>query len=42
MRSVSFGALGYLIVGVFAASWVVSAIVYRLRGYDRIEVTTAG
>jgi len=36
-----FGALGYVIVGIFAASWIVSAAVYRLQGYDRIEVTTA-
>jgi high-affinity nickel-transport protein len=34
----SFGALGYLVVGIFATSWIVSAVVYRLRGYDRIEV----
>ena len=33
-----FGALGYLIVGVFAASWLVSVAVYRLKGYDRIEL----
>jgi high-affinity nickel-transport protein len=34
-----FGMLGYLIVGIFVVSWIVSAAVYRLRGYDRIEVT---
>jgi len=33
----SFGGLGYLIIALFAASWVVSALVYRLRGYDRVE-----
>jgi nickel/cobalt transporter (NiCoT) family protein len=33
-----FGGLGYLIIGIFVLSWVVAAIVYRLRGYDRIEV----
>jgi nickel/cobalt transporter (NiCoT) family protein len=32
-----FGALGYLIVGIFAVSWLVSLVVYRLGGYDRIE-----
>jgi nickel/cobalt transporter (NiCoT) family protein len=32
-----FGALGYLIVGIFAVSWLVSVVVYRLSGYDRIE-----
>ena len=33
------GALGYLVVGIFVTSWIVSACIYRLRGYDRIEVT---
>lgn len=34
----NFGALGYFIVALFVASWVVSALVYRVSGYDRIEV----
>ena len=34
----NFGTLGYLIIAVFAVSWIVSAIVYRARGYDRLEV----
>jgi high-affinity nickel-transport protein len=33
----NFGALGYLIVAVFAVSWIASAIIYRVRGYDRLE-----
>lgn len=33
----NFGALGYLIVGVFVACWVASALIYRLRGYGRLE-----
>jgi len=32
--------LGYLIVGIFIGSWLVSMLVYRLKGYDRIEVQT--
>ena len=32
-----FGALGALIVGIFVLSWLVAAIIYRLRGYDRLE-----
>jgi high-affinity nickel-transport protein len=36
----NFGMLGYLIIGIFAASWVVSVIVYRINGYDRIELRT--
>jgi nickel/cobalt transporter (NiCoT) family protein len=35
-----FGALGYLIVGIFAASWLVSMAVYRWNGYDRIGEST--
>ena len=34
----SFGMLGYLIIGVFALSWLISIAIYRLKGYDRIEV----
>ena len=33
----NFGALGYLIIGVFAVSWVVSILLYRFKGYDRLE-----
>ncbi len=32
------GIVGYLVVGIFIGSWVVSMLVYRLRGYDQIEV----
>jgi high affinity Mn2+ porin len=34
----SFGVLGYGIVALFVASWVVSIIVYRCKGYDRHEM----
>ncbi|HVI50102.1 MAG TPA: HoxN/HupN/NixA family nickel/cobalt transporter [Candidatus Sulfotelmatobacter sp.] len=34
----SFGLLGYLIVGLFIAAWAVSAAIYRLKGYDALEV----
>ena len=37
----NFGAIGYLIIGLFAVAWVVSAAIYRIKGYDRIEVRTA-
>jgi high-affinity nickel-transport protein len=33
----NFGVIGYLIVGIFVASWIVAAVIYRLRGYDRLE-----
>jgi high-affinity nickel-transport protein len=34
----NFGALGYAIIAIFLVSWMVSVIVYRLKGYDDIEV----
>jgi len=36
-----FGLLGYLIVGVFVLSWVASTVIYRLKGYDRLELRVA-
>jgi len=36
-----FELMGYFIVGVFAASWVLSTLVYRWRGYERLPVATA-
>ena len=38
----NFGAIGYLIIGVFVATWIASAIIYRVRGYDRLEVEAGG
>ncbi len=34
----NFGALGYLIIGIFAVSWIVSVLLYRFNGYDRLEL----
>src|SRR5208337_1374631 len=34
----NFGALGYLIIGVFAGSWLVSALIYRAMRYDSVDV----
>jgi high-affinity nickel-transport protein len=34
----NFGALGYLIIAIFILSWMISVIVYRIKGYDDIEV----
>jgi nickel/cobalt transporter (NiCoT) family protein len=33
-----FGTIGYLIVGTFVASWLISIAVYRLKRYDEIEI----
>ena len=35
----NFGTLGYLIIGVFAASWLISVLIYRAKGYEKIVVT---
>jgi len=37
-----FSTFGYLIIAVFVASWVVSAAIYRLKGYDALDVADAG
>ncbi len=35
----NLGIFGVIIIGIFVMSWLVSALIYRVRGYDRIEVT---
>ena len=35
----NFGALGFVIVGVFIFAWAVSALIYRLKGYDQAVVS---
>jgi high-affinity nickel-transport protein len=37
----NFGTLGYLIIAIFLVSWIVSAAIYRWKGYERIEATRA-
>ncbi|HTJ58826.1 MAG TPA: HoxN/HupN/NixA family nickel/cobalt transporter [Devosiaceae bacterium] len=32
-------SLGYAIVGVFVVSWLVSAAIYRLKGFDKLNAT---
>jgi nickel/cobalt transporter (NiCoT) family protein len=36
----NFGALGFVIIGVFIFSWIGSMIVYRVKGFDRLASTT--
>ena len=38
----NFGMLGYLIIGIFVMSWVVSIGVYRLKRYDQLEAHASG
>jgi high-affinity nickel-transport protein len=37
----NFGILGYIIVGIFVLSWLISFIIYRAKRYDQIEVATS-
>lgn len=34
----NFGLLGYLIIGLFAVSWIVSIAIFKWRKFDRLEV----
>jgi nickel/cobalt transporter (NiCoT) family protein len=35
-----FGMVGYLIIAIFVVSWVTAAVIYRVRGYDQLEIKT--
>ena len=37
----SFGLLGVVIVVLFLASWIISTVIYKVKRYDDIEVTTS-
>ncbi len=36
----NFGVVGFVIIGVFVGSWIVSIFIYRMNRYDEIEVNT--
>jgi high-affinity nickel-transport protein len=33
----NLGSLGFAVLGIFIASWIISTIIYRVKGYDRIQ-----
>lgn len=35
----NFGTIGFLIIGLFLSAWLISAAIYRLRGYDDLDIT---
>jgi high-affinity nickel-transport protein len=37
----AFGLLGFTIIGIFIAAWAISVAVYKIKGYDHIEVHAA-
>jgi nickel/cobalt transporter (NiCoT) family protein len=38
----NFGSIGYLIIAVFVATWILAAAIYRLKKYDALEVGETG
>jgi high-affinity nickel-transport protein len=36
----NFGSMGYLIIGLFILSWLVSVMIYRLKGFHRLEAVS--
>jgi high-affinity nickel-transport protein len=38
----NFGTLGYVVVAIFALSWLISIAIYRIRGYDTLEASRQG
>jgi high-affinity nickel-transport protein len=36
----NFDELGFAIIGVFVLAWALSILIYRLKGYDRLETGT--
>lgn len=41
LNGLNFGVLGGIIIGLFVLSWVISTIIYKIKGYDTIEVKPA-
>lgn len=38
LGNLDFGVLGGVIIGIFLLSWIISTIIYKVRGYDKLEV----
>ncbi len=38
----ALGSLGYLVIGVFVAGWLISVAVYKLGGFERLEPAGPG
>ncbi|HEY2036781.1 MAG TPA: hypothetical protein VGG96_07190, partial [Steroidobacteraceae bacterium] len=37
----NFNGLGFMIIGIFIAAWIISMLVYRYKGFDQFEITRA-
>lgn len=38
LGNLDFGVIGFIIIGIFVLSWLISTIIYRVKRYDDIEV----
>ena len=38
----NFGTLGYIIIGIFILSWLISFMIYKAKGYGDLEVAGSG
>ena len=41
LGALDLNTIGFLIVGIFLLSWAVSTIIYKLKRYDDLEISTA-
>jgi len=39
LGALDFERIGYVMIGIFLLSWLASTLVYRLRGYDTLDLT---
>jgi high-affinity nickel-transport protein len=37
-----FGTIGFLIIGLFAGCWMLSVVIYRVRGYNQLDARNRG
>jgi nickel/cobalt transporter (NiCoT) family protein len=35
----NFGTLGFVIIGIFVLCWIASVVIYRIKGFDRLEAS---
>jgi len=38
----NFGTLGFVIIGIFVFCWIGSVVIYRIKGFDRLESSITG
>ncbi len=38
IQQMDFGSFGYIIIAAFIISWIISVVIYKVKGYDRIHI----